>query len=496
MAGSTTGRKLGKAEEPGSFPLRKNVEWPIDLSHCTDNFQTPCIESRPALAEIDRSSGVLARCDPIATERSPERREPLSRVMSDRTTSELTSVAWSTIVSPSAGPDTLQVSKPDLTGQSAWSLSRSDVPNLFGLAVTSPSDTDRAKLPFIGHPLTYLFSQPTQQLSSHQRLRILLPNSPPVVSAVHSEHPATTKSSEFSDLGLNPEKLVSAMSDDLANLSRTDLRKFVAEKVIEAAYSKEPEHEPSIQSFPKTKKQLAIDKLSSNKPNTPTHNRNGNLELCGVTSNAVSQLTSVPSSAEGAATLEAIEKMHEERRSAAAKESNVAERNGDVAAMTIGEINEKLIMKVVQEEDATTSVHNSPVSESRMPLKLQKKYKKLDGVGHSGSSSASFGSSSPDQSCSSVLDFESSSALTSDNQLQPQFSGLAQKSGFPGSGAQKVNIFMNANLLAAYPEFLRSGSLLAGERQQLGSTTSSSTAGQISMLGFHLIYFSLCREIR
>lgn len=464
-------------EEVESFPSRKNsLEWAMDLTRSIDTFQTSFIESRPALAEIDRSGGVLTRRDPITTDRSPEKREPISKVISDQTTNELTtSVAWSTIVNP--GPDTLcTTTKPDIACQSSWPLSRSDVPHVFGPTVTSPSET---KIPFIGHPLTYLFSQPTQQLSTQQRLKILLPTSPPVVSAVHSDRPSATKTPGHSEPGPNsvleksPGIADDAKFDGLAKLARSDLRKFVVEKVIEAAYSKEQELQPSAQSFPKTKKQLAVDKMSSsNKPTTPTQNRNGNLEPWGVANNAVSLLP-VLGSTEGA------ENPERTRRS---------ERNGDMAAMTIAEINEKLIMKVVQEEDSTiASVLDSPVSESRLPLKLQKKYKKLDGARHSGSSSGSFGSSSPDRSCSSVLDLETSSGLpmpTSDNQLPPQFSGSAEKSGFPAAGAQKVNIFMNANLLAAYPEFLRSGSLLAGERRQIGLTTAGASTGEKSTLVF------------
>ena len=485
------------------FPSGKNsIEWPVDMSKCSDTFQTSSIESRPALAEIDRSGGVLARRDPTTTDRSPERREPTSKVISDRAMNE---TARSTIANPSSGSDALSVTKTDVTGLSSWPLSRP----LFGPAMTAPMETDRAKIPFVGHPLTYLFSQPTQTLSAHQRLKILLPTSPPVVSAMQSNSPPTTKGSGISEPSSNPESLVSAKltgtadesskRDSLARLSQSDLRKFVVEKVIEAAYSREQEDEPSMESFPKTKKQLAVDKLSSNKPNTPPNNRNGSEEPYGINNNNIGVSRSISAPSDGAEAFEMTERSHDgRRRSAAAIELNATEINGDVSAMTIAEINEKLIMKVVQEEDVTmTSVVNSPVSESRLPLKLQKRYKKLDGGSvhrHSGSSSASFGSSSPDRSSSSVLDLETSSGLST-SELQPHFPGSAEKSGFPAAGAQKVNILLNANLLAAYPEFPRSGSLLTGERRQLGSTGSGSSTGQCLIRGVCLVWFSLCGRI-
>lgn len=350
---------------------------------------------------------------------------------------------------------------------------------------------DQKTVKSAGNPLMYLFSQPAHLMPSWPGQATIRPagaqTGPSCGGAV--------KPTEFSEFLPSSVKLippivaklsggVSNMAFDgsrsvLENFSAGDLQRLVAGKVIEAAYAEEPKQKSSSgQSFPKTKKQLAVDKFSSATKTAAFCTGNGNCDASA--SLADISLPCAATCLGGSGTQVVGEQTCRNKTSAAVEEKKLESidllektaRAAEMSDLTIAQISERLIVKVVQEEELHRG-GSPPSDESRFPLKLQKKRKTVDDDVRRSSSTAL--NSSPSKSSGGFHINASNGHLLWPSNI---FSSLVEKTRSSTAREQNSVALMNTNLFINDAGKRSSGSVLPSNNQGLCLTNAPTSIGK------------------
>lgn len=452
-------KNFAKFEPEESISTRnRSTELPIDLSQASDIVGN-CASS--ALCRLDRFKDEVTDARALSSS-SFNGGQTFIKSNHEKNLEDATRATLqyplvcrdSFAVNDASGPE--RVSKLPLKSDSNLSVIR-----LGSDALTSTSsvvECDQKTVKSAGNALMYLFSQPAHLMPGWPGQATIAPAG---VQTQPSSHGAV-KPTEFSEFLPSSVKLippfVAKLSGSVSNLafdgSRSvlenfkagDLQQLVKEKVIETAYAKERKQESGSQSFPKTKKQLAVDKFSSSTAKNATFcTRNGNRD-------AGASLTDISlpcmASCVGSSGVQVVGDQTCRDKTSAAEEKklesvDLLEKTAkavEMSEMTIAQISEKLIVKVVQEEEELHRGGSPLGDESRFPLKLQKKFKKVDDVRQSSSAAHN---SSPSKS-SGGFNIETSNG----HPLWPSniFSSLVEKTRFSTARDQKPDALMNSNL--------------------------------------------------